>query len=46
MVWAENRDSTISGSVSNFFFKIAAYYLSGNRAVRKAKVHCPFPPGF
>jgi proteasome lid subunit RPN8/RPN11 len=46
MTWAENRDGTISGSASDFFFKIAAYYLSVSRAVRKAKIHCPFPPSF
>jgi len=46
MDWAENRDGTISGTVSNFFFKIAAYYLSGSSVVRKAKIHCPFPPNF
>ena len=44
--WAENRDSTISGTVDNFFFKISAYFLNGNASVRKAKIHCPFPPGF
>ena len=44
--WAENRDSTISGSVDNFFFKISAYFINGRASVRKAKIHCPFPPGF
>ncbi len=44
--WAENRDSTVSGSVGDYFFKIAAYYLDRKRNVRKAKIHCPFPPGF
>jgi proteasome lid subunit RPN8/RPN11 len=46
MAWAENRDGSISGSVSSFFFKIAAYYLSSSSIVRKAKIHCPFPPNF
>ena len=46
MPWAENRDSTISGSVDNFFFKISAYFINGSAYVRKAKIHCPFPPGF
>jgi proteasome lid subunit RPN8/RPN11 len=46
MPWAENRDNTISGSVDNFFFKISAYFLNGGSSVRKAKIHCPFPPGF
>ncbi len=46
MEWAENRDGTISGSASKFFFKIAAYYLTGNNSLRKAKIHCPFPPNF
>jgi proteasome lid subunit RPN8/RPN11 len=46
MSWAENRDGTISGSVSNFFFKIAAYYLYRDSSLRKAKIHCPFPPSF
>jgi len=45
-LWAENRDSTISGSVGNYFFKISAYFLNGGSAVRRAKIHCPFPPGF
>jgi len=44
--WAENRDSTISGSVDNFYFKISAYFINGSASVRKAKIHCPFPPGF
>jgi proteasome lid subunit RPN8/RPN11 len=44
--WAENRDGTISGSVDNFFFKISAYFINGGASVRKAKIHCPFPPGF
>ncbi len=46
MSWAENRDSTVSGSVGDFFFKISAYFLNGGSLVRKAKIHCPFPPGF
>lgn len=44
--WSENSDSTISGSVGKYFFKISAYFLNGNAAVRKAKIYCPFPPGF
>jgi len=46
MSWGENRDGTISGSVSDFFFKISAHYLNSSTSVRKAKIHCPFPPGF
>src|ERR1700690_3285167 len=46
MPWAENRDKTISGTVGDFFFKISAHYLNSRHAVRKAKIHCPFPPGF
>ncbi len=46
MPWDENRDSTISGSVGDFFFKISAYFLNKHSFVRKAKIHCPFPPGF
>lgn len=46
MSWAENRDSTISGSVGDFFFKISAYYLNKHSFARKARLHCPFPPGF
>jgi proteasome lid subunit RPN8/RPN11 len=46
MHWAENRDNTISGSVGDFFFKISAHYIAVTTAVRKAKIHCPFPPGF
>lgn len=46
MSWGENRDGTISGSVSEFFFKISAHYLNGGTSVRRAKIHCPFPPGF
>lgn len=45
MHWAENRDNTISGSAGDFFFKISAYFLNG-ASVRKARIHCPFPPGF
>lgn len=43
--WGENRDGTISGSVSDFFFKISAYYKNGNMP-KRAKIYCPFPPGF
>jgi proteasome lid subunit RPN8/RPN11 len=46
MSWAENRDGTISGSVEKFSFKVSAYYLTDNFSLRKAKIHCPFPPGF
>ncbi|MBM4140348.1 MAG: hypothetical protein FJ242_02480 [Nitrospira sp.] len=46
MPWGENRDGTISGSVSDFFFKISAHFLNGNSSVKRAKIHCPFPPGF
>jgi proteasome lid subunit RPN8/RPN11 len=46
MPWSENKDGTISGSVDNFSFKIAAYYLDEGSSVRKAKIHCPFPPRF
>ncbi len=46
MHWAENRDETISGSAGKFFFKISAYYVNGTVSVRKARIHCPFPPGF
>ncbi|MBI4685371.1 MAG: Mov34/MPN/PAD-1 family protein [Nitrospirae bacterium] len=44
--WGENRDGTISGSVGDFFFKIAAYYLKGANNIKRARIHCPFPPGF
>ncbi|NWF75417.1 MAG: Mov34/MPN/PAD-1 family protein [Nitrospirae bacterium] len=44
--WGENRDGTISGSISDFFFKISAHYLNGENTVKRAKIHCPFPPGF
>jgi proteasome lid subunit RPN8/RPN11 len=46
VIWSENRDGTVSGTVGNFFFKIAAYYLAGPSSLRKVKIHCPFPPGF
>jgi proteasome lid subunit RPN8/RPN11 len=47
--WGENRDGTISGSISEFFFKISAYFLNNGNGVtsaKRAKIHCPFPPGF
>lgn len=44
--WGENRDGTISGSVGRFFFKVSAYFLDRNSSLRKARIHCPFPPGF
>lgn len=44
--WGENRDGSISGSVGDFFFKIAAYYLNGANVIKRARIHCPFPPGF
>lgn len=43
--WGENRDGTISGSIGDYFFKISAHYLNGN-SVKRARIHCPFPPGF
>jgi len=46
MSWSENVDGTISGSVDKFSFKISAYYLNNRSSLRKAKIHCPFPPGF
>jgi len=46
MPWGENRDGTISGSVSEFFFKISAHFLNGAAYVKRAKIHCPFPPDF
>jgi len=46
MPWGENRDGTISGSVSEFFFKISAHFLNGSTSVKRAQIHCPFPPGF
>ncbi len=46
MSWAENRDGTISGCVDKFSFKISAYYLHKGNSARKAKIQCPFPPGF
>jgi proteasome lid subunit RPN8/RPN11 len=46
MHWGENRDGTISGSISEFFFKISAHFLNGSTAVKRATIHCPFPPGF
>ncbi|MFZ6017853.1 MAG: Mov34/MPN/PAD-1 family protein [Nitrospirota bacterium] len=45
MPWGENRDGTISGSISKFFFKISAHFLNAT-SVKRAKIHCPFPPGF
>ena len=46
MPWGEKRDGTISGSISEFFFKISAHFLNGESSVKRAKIHCPFPPGF
>jgi len=46
LFWGENRDGTISGSVGDFFFKIAAYFLGGSSGIKRARIHCPFPPGF
>jgi len=45
-IWSENRDGTVSGTVGNFSFKIAAYYLAEPSLLRKVKIHCPFPPSF
>jgi len=44
--WGENRDGTVSGSAGNLFYKVSAYFLDGKPGVRKARIHCPFPPGF
>lgn len=46
MSWGEKRDGTISGSISDFFFKISAHFLNGDASVKRAKIHCPFPSGF
>lgn len=43
--WGENRDGTISGSVGDVFFKVSAYFIKGKKT-KRAKIHCPFPPGF
>lgn len=43
--WGENRDGTISGSVGEVFFKVSAYFVKG-KSTKRAKIHCPFPPGF
>lgn len=43
--WGENRDGSISGSVEDIFFKISSYFLKGG-SIKRAKIHCPFPPGF
>ncbi|MDI6744274.1 MAG: Mov34/MPN/PAD-1 family protein [Thermodesulfovibrionales bacterium] len=44
--WGENSDGTISGSVGEFFFKIAAYFHGGSSVIKRARIHFPFPPGF
>ena len=44
--WGEKRDGTLSGSVSEFFFKISAHFVNGDSSVKRAKIHCPLPPGF
>jgi proteasome lid subunit RPN8/RPN11 len=47
--WGENRDGTVSGSAGELFFKISAYFLNGINGpsgVKRAQIHCPFPPGF
>jgi proteasome lid subunit RPN8/RPN11 len=46
MDWGENRDGTISGSVGKFFFKISGHFVNGKTSLRRARIHCPFPPGF
>lgn len=46
LLWRENRDGTVSGSVEDLFYKISAYYITGKKNVRRARIHCPFPPGF
>lgn len=46
MNWGENRDGTISGSIGDFFFKIAAFYIQSPSKIKKARIQCPFPPGF
>lgn len=45
MGWGETRDGSLSGSVGNYSFKISAYYMNG-AGTRRARIHCPFPPGF
>jgi proteasome lid subunit RPN8/RPN11 len=44
--WRENRDGTVSGSAGKLFFKISAHFLNGTSGVKRARIHCPFPPGF
>lgn len=46
MPWGEKRDGTLSGSVNEFFFKISAHFVNGDSSVKRAKIHCPLPPGF
>lgn len=45
MPWGENRDGTVSGSAGKFFYKISGFFLN-NGSVKRARIHCPFPPGF
>jgi len=45
--WRENKDGSLSGSIGDFFFKISAYFYSDKDANPvKARIYCPFPPGF
>ena len=41
MRWRENGDGTISGTLSDFHFRIAAYYYEGKRA-KRVQIICPF----
>lgn len=44
--WGENRDGTISGSAGDFFFKVSAHFLKDKSNSKRARIYCPFPPGF
>ncbi|MBI3327634.1 MAG: Mov34/MPN/PAD-1 family protein [Nitrospinae bacterium] len=45
--WKYNRDGTISGSLDDFFLKLAAWHLDGERGqARLATLRCPFALDF
>lgn len=46
--WGMNKDGMLSGSVGDLYYKISACFIRKEKPakVQRARLYCPFPPGF
>jgi proteasome lid subunit RPN8/RPN11 len=44
--WQYNSDSTLSGTVDDYHFRIGAYYLDEFSRPKRANIFCPYAIGF